>query len=101
MPTALPAVLELSKEAVEDVANPGVPQDIADPDISGRAVYAMQSRLDMQSMVYQDHTKHAKRRDAQVFASMAKEIYDVPRRVRVEAADGTRSEKKFMMYQGE
>jgi len=96
MPTALPAVLELSKEAVEDVANPGVPQDIADPDISGRAVYALQSRLDMQSMVYQDHTKHAKRRDAQVFASMAREIYDVPRKVRVEAADGTRSEKQVM-----
>jgi hypothetical protein len=50
----------------------------------------------MQSMVYQDHTKHAKRRDAQVFASMAREIYDVPRRVRVEAADGTRSEKQVM-----
>ena len=96
MPTALPAVLELSKEAVEDVANPGVPQDIADPDISGRAVYALQSRLDMQSMVYQEHTKHAKRRDAQVFASMAREIYDVPRKVRVEAADGTRSEKQVM-----
>ncbi|MCK5612278.1 hypothetical protein KAR91_60965, partial [Candidatus Pacearchaeota archaeon] len=96
MPTALPAVLELSKEAVEDVANPGVPQDIADPDISGRAVYALQSRLDMQSIVYQEHTKHAKRRDAQVFASMARELYDVPRKVRVEAADGTRSEKQVM-----
>jgi len=96
MPTALPAVLQLSKEAVEDVANPGVPQDIADPDISGRAVYALQSRLDMQSLVYQNHTKHAKRRDAQVFASMAREIYDVPRKVRVEAADGTRTEKQVM-----
>lgn len=96
MPTALPAVLQLSKEAVEDVANPGIPQDIADPDISGRAVYALQSRLDMQSMVYQDHTKHAKRRDAQVFASMASEIYDVPRRVRIENADGTRREIQVM-----
>jgi len=96
MPTALPAVLQLSKEAVEDVANPGVPQDIADPDISGRAVYALQSRLDMQSIVYQDHTKHAMRRDAQVFASMAKEVYDVPRKVRVEAPDGTKSEKQIM-----
>ena len=96
MPTALPAVLELSKEAVMDVANPGVPQDIADPDISGRAVYALQSRLDMQSMVYQDHTKHAKRRDAQVFASMASEIYDVPRKIRIEDADGTRREVQIM-----
>lgn len=96
MPTALPAVLELSKEAVEDVANPGVPQDITDPEASGRAVYALQARLDMQSMVYQQNTKHAKRRDAQVFASMASEIYDVPRTVNVEAIDGTRSEKKVM-----
>ena len=96
MPTALPAVLELSKEAVEDVANPGVPQDIADPDISGRAVYALQSRLDMQSLVYQSNTKHAKRRDAQVYASMASEIYDVPRKVRVEDADGSRKEVQVM-----
>ena len=96
MPTALPAVLQLSREAVEDVANPGVPQDVTDPEASGRAIYALQARLDMQSMVYQEHTKHAKRRDAQVFASMASEIYDVPRKVRVEAADGTRSEKQIM-----
>lgn len=96
MPTALPAVLQLSKEAVEDVANPGVPQDVADPEASGRAIYALQARLDMQSMVYQEHTKHAKRRDAQVYSSMAHDIYDVPRRVRVEAADGTRSEKQVM-----
>jgi len=96
MPTALPAVLQLSKEAVEDVANPGIPQDIADPDISGRAVYALQSRLDMQSLVYQEHIKHAKRWDGQVYASIAAEIYDVPRKVRVEDADGTRREKMVM-----
>jgi hypothetical protein len=96
MPTALPAVLELSKEAVQDVANPGVPQDIADPDISGKAVYALQARLDMQSMVYQEHTKHAKRRDAEVFASMASEVYDVPRKVRIEKPDGVRQEVQIM-----
>jgi hypothetical protein len=96
MPTALPAVLQLSRESVEDVANPGLPQDIADPDVSGRAIYALQARLDMQSMVYQDNTKHAKRRDGQVYASMASEIYDVPRRVQVEAADGTRQQIQVM-----
>jgi hypothetical protein len=96
MPTALPAVLQLSKEAAEDVANPGVPQDVADPEISGRAVYALQARIDMQSEVYQDHTKHAKRRDAEVYASMASEVYDVPRRVKVQDPDGTRREVQLM-----
>jgi hypothetical protein len=96
MPTALPHVLALSKESAEDVANPGIPQDIADPDISGRAVYALQARIDMQSEVYQDHTKHAKRRDAEIYASMASEIYDVPRRIKVEDIDGTRREVQLM-----
>lgn len=96
MPTSLPAVLELSKQAIEDVANPGVPQDVADPDISGRAVYALQARIDMQSVVYQEHTKHAKRRDAVIYTSIASEIYDVPRRVWVEQADGTRKQEQIM-----
>jgi hypothetical protein len=89
MPAPLIASIELSRQAVEDVANPGTPQDIADPDISGKAVLALQARLDMQSMIYQENFKHAKRRDAEIFVSMATEIYDVPRREKIQLPDGT------------
>jgi hypothetical protein len=96
VPDALIASVELGRQAIEDVANPGLPQNIADPDLSGKAVLALQNRLDMQSMVYQNHYKHAKRRDAEIYASMASEVYDVPRTVRITMPDGTRKEAQIM-----
>lgn len=96
IPPALAATIDLSRQAVEDVANPGLPKTIADPDTSGRAVLAMQNKIDMQAMVYQDHRKHAIRRDGDVYASMAADIYDTPREVMIEQPDGTRKTAKIM-----
>ena len=89
IPQALAASIELTKSAVEDVANPGLPQDIADPDLSGKAVIALQNRMDQQSYIYQHNLKHAKRRDGEIYASMASEIYDAPRNVMIALPDGT------------
>lgn len=96
IPTALMASIELSRQAVEDVANPGLPQDIADPDLSGKAVNALTNRLDQQSIVYQQNLKHAKRRDAEIYASMAVEVYDAPREVMLTNPDGTTKKVKIM-----
>jgi len=96
IPQTLVALAGLTREAVEDVANPGVPQDIADPDVSGKAVLAMQSRLDMQSVVYQTHHKHAKRWDGVVYASMASEVFDVPRKAKLTLPDDTKKDVQTM-----
>ena len=96
IPQALIASIQLSRESVEDVANPGLPQDIADPDTSGKAVLAMQARLDMQSMIYQEHLKHAKRRDGVIWASMAADVYDTPRKEKIVLPDGTRKTVEIM-----
>ena len=96
IPQALIASIELSRQAVEDVANPGLPQDIADPDLSGKAVNALTNRLDQQSIVYQQNLKHAKRRDAEIYASMAVEVYDAPREVTLTSPDGTTKKVKIM-----
>lgn len=96
IPPALVASIGLSRQAVEDVANPGIPQDIADPDLSGKAVLALQARMDKQSSVYQEHRKHAQRRDGEIYASMASEVYDVPREVKTEMPDGTRKTENIM-----
>jgi hypothetical protein len=96
MPTSLVASIDLSRQAVEDVANPGIPQDIADPDLSGKAVMALQSRLDQQSIVYQQNMKHSKRYDAKVYASMAAEVYDSPRTVMITLPDGQQKQMKIM-----
>lgn len=96
MPQSLAVSIELSRQAVEDVANPGLPQNIADPDLSGRAVYALQNMIDNQYYVYQDNMKFAKRRDGEIYASMASEVYDTPREVTLTAPDGTRKTVQMM-----
>ena len=96
MPSALAASIELSRQAVEDVANAGLPQNIADPDLSGKAVHALQSMINQQSYIYQHNFKHAKKRDAEVYASMASQILDTPRTVSIETADGTMKQIKLM-----
>lgn len=96
MPNALAASIDLSRQAVEDVANPGVPQDIADADLSGKAAAIMQNRIDQQSMVYQQNMKHAKRRDAEVWAGMASVIMDTPRAVTITKPDGSREQVQMM-----
>ena len=96
MPTALPLVLAQTKDAITDVANPGVPDKVAEPDISGKAVQKLEARIERQSMRFQTHMKHAKRRDGEVWISMASEIIDTPRKVMVELSDGTKKETQVM-----
>jgi len=96
IPQALIASIDYARQAVDDVANPGLPQDIADPDLSGKAVLALQNRLDQQSIVYQQNLKHAKRRDGEIYASMAADVFDSPRELTMTAADGSRKKVQTM-----
>jgi len=96
MPHALPLVLSQTRDAVTDVANPGVPDKVAEPDISGKAVQKLEARIERQSMRFQIHMKHAKRRDGEVWISIASEIIDTPRKVQVELSDGTKKETQVM-----
>jgi len=96
VPSSLMMAIQESKSAVEDVANPALPNDIADPDLSGKAMQLITARLDQQSMVYQQNFKHADRRDAEIYASMAVEVYDAPRKMTVTLPDGTRKTESLM-----
>lgn len=96
IPQALAASIDLSRQAVEDVANPGLAQSVADPDISGKAINAITAMIEKQSYIYQHNFKFAKRRDAIIYASIAREIYDAPRRVTIETPDGTRQSVEIM-----
>jgi hypothetical protein len=78
------------------VAPAGVVQDVVDVDLSGKAFNAMQARMDKQSSIYQEHRKHAQRRDGEVYASMAAEVFDVAREVKIELPDGTRKTESIM-----
>lgn len=96
VPQALMLSLSESRTAVEDVANTGLPNDILDVDLSGKAVQALQQRLDQQSIVYQQNLKFAKRRDAEIYASMATVVYDSPREVTLTLPDGSRKKEKIL-----
>jgi len=96
VPLAVMQMVEETRVAVADVANAGVPTEISDVDLSGKAVAMLQNRLDQQSIVYQENLKHAKRRDGEIYASMASEIYDAPRAVTLTGADGTRKKEEIM-----
>lgn len=96
IPQSLASLISLTREAVEDVANPGVAQSVSDPDISGKAVHAIQNQIEKQAMTYQLSMKHAKRRDAEIYASMASEVYDAPREVTLTGVDG-KSKKASVM----
>jgi hypothetical protein len=89
-------LMQETRAAVADVADPGLPQDIADPAISGKAVMALQARLDQQSIVYQQNLKHAKRWDGEIYAGMASVIYDAPRKVTLTTEDGQRNSMMIM-----
>jgi len=91
VPPALMQSIMESRQAVDDVASPGLPQDITDPDLSGKAVMALQKRLDMQSYTYQDHHKFAMRRDGEIYASMFRDIMDSEQEITLVQMDGTSS----------
>ena len=96
IPGALLASIDYSRQAVDDVASAGGMENILDSDLSGKAFNAMQRQLDQQSIVYQQNLKHAKRRDAEIYASMAADVYDAPRKVTLTLPDGTRKEGEVM-----
>lgn len=96
IPQATAALLELTRRNVEDVTSPGMPQDVMDPHASGKAVLAVQSRVDMQSFVYMDNLSSAMRRDGEIYESMAREIYDTQRDVTVTGIDGGESSATVM-----
>jgi hypothetical protein len=97
IPDALAVSIDVSRQAIEDVANPGIPQDVADPSqMSGKAAMAWQARMDMQSMVYQENYKYAKRRDAEIYASISSVILDSPRTEKIKLPDGTQKDVEVM-----
>ena len=72
-----------------------MPADITDTDLSGKAVNALQKRLDMQSYTYQDNHKYAVRRDGEIYASMARDVYDTERDVTLVKFDGSKSKERI------
>ncbi len=93
VPPALSQSMAESRAAVDDVAGAGLPADITDVDLSGKALNALNKRLDMQSYTYQDNHKFAMRRDGEVYASMTKDVHDTEQEVLLVKIDGSKSKE--------
>lgn len=91
VPPALSQSIMETRAAVDDVAGAGLPADITDVDLSGKALNALNKRLDMQSYTYQDNAKYAHRRDGEIYASMIRDIKDVEEEVTLMKIDGSKS----------
>jgi hypothetical protein len=72
---AVAALVSLTKQDITDQL--GNPQngEMVQPDVSGVAMDLVQGRIDMQSFGYMDNAADAERRVAEVWQSMAAEIY--------------------------
>lgn len=95
VPPALMLSMGEVRAAVDDVAGAGLPADITDIDLSGKALNAITKRLDMQSYTYQDNHKFAMRRDGEVYASMARDVYDTEQTIVIVKIDGSKSTEEI------
>lgn len=95
VPPALSQSMMETRAAVDDVAGAGLPADITDVDLSGKALNALNKRLDMQSYTYQDNHKFAMRRDGEIYASMARDVHDSEQEVVLVKVDGSKSKESI------
>jgi hypothetical protein len=91
VPAALAGLLEATAVAIDDVTNPGVPQDIASTNLSGKAVTALQNQVDMQTYIYIDNFAMALQREAEIYAAMVPDVYDTTRELGLVSEEGEES----------
>ncbi len=70
----------------------GMPQDVEDPDASGKAILAVQKRVDMHTFTIMDNISSSMRRLGECFISIAEEIMTDNRKVLSVSEDGTEKE---------
>lgn len=72
---AMAALLQITEQDMSDILGNQQQGEEIQSNISGRAVELIQNRLDMQAFIYMDNLAVAVRRDAEIWLSMAKELY--------------------------
>ena len=90
---AVAALVSLTKQDISDqLGNPENGEQVM-PDLSGVAMDMVQGRIDMQSFGYMDNAADTERRIAEVWQSMAAEIYVEPgRKLKTLSEDGKRGQ---------
>lgn len=97
VPQANAYMLEAATNAVKEVSSVGVDAaDAAGGQVAFDTVNQLNMRADMETYVFQDNLSIAMRRDGEIYASIANDIYDIPRSVRITMEDGTEKDVELM-----
>ena len=80
IPQAMAALLQITEQDMQDILGKQEAGEEVVPNISGKAIELIQSRLDMQSFIYMSNMAKAVKRSGEIWLSMAKEILVEPGR---------------------
>lgn len=83
---ALAALVEVTRGYIQQQAG-GVPQDVVDPNASGKAILAMQERVNMNTQSIMKNIQRSLKRAGEIYRSMAEDIYDTPRAITLTGED--------------
>lgn len=87
-----PAVSQLIATLIpitDQILNPGLTQDAFKTQASGVALQEIKDQIGMMTYIFLDNFAESKRRDAEVYAAMASEVFDVERDLVLTNPDGT------------
>ncbi len=85
---ALAAMIEVTRGYMQSQTG-GAPQDVNDPDASGKAILAVQQRVDMNTQSIMENIQRTLRRIGTVYESIASDINDTVQDVTLIGEDGT------------
>ena len=97
VPQAAAALLELTRRSVDDVTGASLDQEqMLNSQVTEGQIVAAQRSQNMETFLYQNSYVLGKKQAARVYASMAAELYDVPRKATMTMPDGTEKEVMVM-----
>ena len=89
IPPAMAALIQIAQQALEDLLGNQQAGEQLQPNLSGKAVELIQTRLDMQVFIYMSNFAKFMKRCGEVWLSMAKEIMvEDDRQMKTISADG-------------
>jgi hypothetical protein len=97
LPQAGSALLEMTRRSVDDVTGGSLNQEaMLSGAVTEGQIRATQSAQNLETFLFQNNFQLAMKQAGRVYASMAAELYDVPRPAVVTQPDGTESEVMVM-----
>jgi hypothetical protein len=97
LPPASQAMLEYTRRSVDDVTGASASVDaMMNPQVTEQQLQHVQSNQNMETFLYQNSFALAMKQAGRIYASMAAELYDVPRPAVVTQPDGTEAEVMVM-----